>query len=153
MTWESPVVGVATSTRVDLGATLEGIAPITTVLNGPIGGDLPAPLWVQVRAVNGSTTSAPSQPLHITFDAPCTAPPGPPIVLPTSFLAGLGTFAWLPAEGAMASRYRVEITPLVGPARVFDAFGGSSLVLPVTPGGFGSLRVFAINACGALGSS
>ena len=150
--WEPPLVGAATSTRVDAGLTLDTLAPFTTVLEGPIIGDIPFPVWAQVRAMNGSTTSAPSQPLHITFDAPCTAPPGPPIVLPTSFLAGLGTFAWLPAEGAMASRYRVEITPLVGPARSFDAFGGSSLVLPVTPGAFSSFRVFAINGCGETAS-
>ena len=115
VTWEPPRRRRRDEHACELGShSRNAFAPITTVVNGPIGGDLPAPLWAQVRAVNGSTTSAPSQPLHITFDAPCTAPPGPPIVLPTSFLAGLGRFAWLPAEGAMASRYRVEITPLVG---------------------------------------
>ena len=150
--WESPVVGTATSMRVDADATLETLAPMTTLVERQFTTELPAPVWVQVRALNGLTTSAPTQPLHLTFDAPCTAPPGPPILLPASFMAGLGTFAWLPADGARASRYRVEITPLVGPGRLFETFGGSSLVLPMSPGSFRAVRVFAINGCGETGS-
>ena len=146
--WEAPVVGTATSMRIDTGATLETLAPMTTVMDRHRTGELSTPLWVQVRALNGPTTSPPTTPLHITFNAPCTAPPGAPILLPASFLAGLATFAWLPGEGAMASRYRVEITPLLGPARIFETFGGSSLVLPASPGSFRSVQVVAINGCG-----
>ena len=150
--WEAPVVGTATSMRVDADATLETLAPLTTLVERQFTSDLHAPVWVQVRALNGPTTSAPTQPLHLTFDAPCTASAGAPILLPTSFMAGLATLAWLPADGARASRYRVEITPLIGPGRIFETFGGSSLVLPVSPASFSSVRVFAINGCGETGS-
>ena len=74
--WEAPVVGTATSMRVDADATLETLAPLTTLVERQFTSDLHAPVWVQVRALNGPTTSAPTQPLHLTFDAPCTASAG-----------------------------------------------------------------------------
>ena len=144
--WEPPIAGGATSMRVDAGATLDTVAPLTTVVDRRLTGDLLAPLWVQVRAMNGPTTSAPTQPLYVAFDMPCTAPPGAPIMLPSYFLGGLTTLSWLPGDGA--SQYRVVVTPTMGPAQSFDAFGGSSLVLPIAPTAIQSVRLLAGNPCG-----
>ena len=144
--WEAPVAGVATSHRVDAGATLGTLAPQTTIVERSLTLDLTTPLWMQVRALNGGTTSAPTQPLYVAFDGPCTAPPGAPIMLPSYFLGGLTTLSWLPGDGA--SQYRVVVTPTTGLAQSFDAFGGSSLVLPVAPTVIQSVRLLAANACG-----
>ena len=97
--WEVPVVGTATSMRVDADATLETLAPLTTLVERQFTSDLHAPVWVQVRALNGPTTSAPTQPLHVTFDAPCTAPPGRRSCCRRRSWRASRTFAWLPADG------------------------------------------------------
>ena len=144
--WEAPVAGVATSHRVDAGATLGTLAPVTTIVERSLTLDLTTPLWMQVRALSGGTTSAPTQPLYVAFEGPCTAPPGAPIMLPSYFLGGLTTLSWLPGDGA--SQYRVVVTPTTGLAQSFDAFGGSSLVLPVAPTAIQSVRLLAANACG-----
>ena len=109
--------------------------------------------YLRVREVRGATVSAPSNEVSVA-EAPsrCTGAPLDPILLPVSTTNGETTISWLPGGGALADRYRVDGASPRGRATMTSLGSGTSLTARLEPGTY-TLRVTAINACGASAAS
>ena len=108
--------------------------------------------WVRARSIFGSMAGGASNDVALTIaSGACTVAPGVPLLLPVTIRAGQTTVSWLPASGAAASQYRLEVTlgaggPVVASLTTTGPI--SSLVLPALPAGL-AVQVFAENGCGS----
>ena len=98
-----------------------------------------------VRAINGHGSSAPSNPVTLTFPSAC-APPQPPAQFTASTSGSLVTLSWsLPASGPAPTGYTLLVE---GSFTGAIPLGGRSISANVFPGIY-SLRVAATNSCGS----
>jgi CSLREA domain-containing protein len=156
VTWMPPALGASpTLYQVEFGtaAGQRDVAIVTAVNPAHTRHVDPGTYWIRIRATAGAAVSGPSNDAAVPV-APgaCTAPPTPPVLLPTSTTDGVVTFAWVPPSGRV-DRYVVELTPAAGsPMTLPTNNAGSSLNWTATVGG-GTARVSAINSCGSSAPS
>lgn len=109
--------------------------------------------YLRVKAIRGAFVRAPSNEVSVTAGgATCGAPPGAPVLLPISASGGAITFSWLPAAGAPAERYRVDVKGIGKPISLIASGTGSSLVARLDPGLY-TANANGMNACGVSAAS
>lgn len=123
-----------------LGA-LPTTADVTTLVF-----DAPADvLFVRVRAIRGSETSAPSNELRVAVGA--STPPSPPEALLGAATGSTLTLSWTrPIAGGTPERWWLLVSGTLTGALAVP--GGESLVLPNVPDGTYTMQLVAENAAG-----
>ena len=152
-TWTpAPGVGALYEVEIGRGPGQAGAAVLATTKPSVTYRADAATSYLRVRSVRGATVSAPSNDVSVSAATVCAAAPLDPVLLPPSTTNGETTISWLPAGGSRADYYRVDGDGPSGPTTKTTLGAGTSLTADLEPGTY-SIRVTAINACGASAAS
>lgn len=147
--------GALSGRRIELGTSLDtadlGVFDIGA--SGPVGADLdPGDYVVRLRSLAPFGMTSPSQSVAFTVGpvGSCTEAPGLPVLLTPTVNGSAVTLSWLPASGARASSYRLEVAGTSeGPVlAAMDTFSTASSIVVPAPTGTYWARIVATNACG-----
>jgi hypothetical protein len=147
--WTPGTTGTLYDVEIGRAPARADVAVLTTTEPAIIfRADDPGTYYVRVKAVRGALVSAPSNDVAVAVrETICGGAPGAPVLLPASTTRGVTTFSWLPTAGALAERYRVDVTGAGDRIALMSDGAGSSVVARLQPGLY-TARVSSINRCG-----
>lgn len=159
----SHLLGLAAGSALALSwtTTFEGGPPAgaALIVAGPVSGIVPLGLTdtfefagvpagtytFQVVSTNAVGTSAPSNPVTLSFPGSCAGPPGPPLRLAAARSGRTLSLAWsAPEDGTAATTYLLFVS---GAFDLTVPLNARTISAPVPPGGY-TFQVAAANACG-----
>ena len=137
--------GAAAGLILDVSGSLATSVPLPVTESVSTPGVPPGTYTLTVRATNAAGTSAPSNPVTLTFPGPCSGAPLRPVGFSATRSGNTITVSWMPpATGPSLASYTLAVS---------GAFVGSiptttrSLSGTVLPGSY-TFSVTATNACG-----
>jgi YVTN family beta-propeller protein len=147
LTWRNTFLGGApTSLMLDVTGSLSVSLPMAVNDTFSFVGVPPGTYTLALRALNGSVSSAPSNPITLTFPTACSGVPGAPANFHAYRVGRTITVLWdSPSSGAAPTGYRLDVSGAVTTAIPTTS---KSMSGTVGPGSY-SLSVAATNPCGS----
>lgn len=148
--WNNYGSGTPTSLLLDVTGSLTATLPLPLSDSFSFSGVPTGTYTLQLRAVNASGASLPSNPVTLTFPGPCSGPPSPPEAVLAYHLGNTISMLWGPGlAGPAPTGFTVNVS-----GAFTGSFPTSARAISGTAGpGTYLLNVTATNACGTSGPS